>query len=390
MRVAVIGNGQSVHVVGRSAALAAQGLTLRLVTLGPVLPVTGLEVCTRPIPRDPLAAAQALSSFLKDVRSFQPDLLHLHYAGGRLGSLALLSGIRPLVVNVVGGDVLPEQHPGGLSRMARRTTRRILERADAVLVKSDRLLPAAAEFAEVGSRAHIIRWGVDPRDFFRDPAGAAAWRRLLKVDDDALVVLSPRLLRPLYNIHLIVEAFAEVARTHPRAVLALAEYGADEAYRRDLEARIDTLGLRERVRFAGAAPHAEMRGLYSASTAVVMVPSSDGLPQSLFEALACGVPVLLGRLAGYSEIVEEERSALLADLDAASIAAGLSRLLGEPGLRASLAHEGRLAIGRKASLPDDVARVVRIFEELVRARPRKTPPWDPLGKLLDLVALASS
>jgi hypothetical protein len=83
VKVAVIGNGQSVHVVGRSAALAARGVEIRLVTLGPVLPVRGIEVCTRPIPNHPWAAARALASFVRDVRSFEPDLLHLHYAGGQ-------------------------------------------------------------------------------------------------------------------------------------------------------------------------------------------------------------------------------------------------------------------------------------------------------------------
>ncbi len=387
MRVAVIGNGQSVHVVGRSAALAAHGISIRLVTLGPVLPVTGIEVRTRPIPRSPLAGARALAGFLRDVRSFEPDLLHLHYAGGRLGSLALLTRIRPLVVNVVGGDVLPDQHPGGFSRMAKRATRRILERADALLVKSEGLLPAVAELAEVSGKAHVVRWGIDPRDFFPDPAGAAAWRQRLQLPDEALVVLSPRLLRPLYNIHLIVEAFAEAARSIPQAVLLIAEYGAEDEYRRDLKERIARQDLDRRVRFLGAVPQAEMRGLYSATTAVVMVPSSDGLPQSLFEALACGAPVLLGQLPAYAEIVDEGRSAVFAELNAPSIAAGLGRLLGDGQLRARLAREGRDVVDRKASLPEDVGRVLQIFET-VRAQPRAASPPDPWGALLDLVTLA--
>lgn len=386
MKVAVIGNGQSVHVVGRSEALAARGVHIRLVTLGPVLPAAGIEVRTRPIPTGPLAGARAFSSFMRDVRSFQPDLLHLHYAGGRLGSLALLSGIRPLVVNVMGGDVLPDQHPGGLSRMARRATRRILERTDAVLVKSDKLLSAVADFAPVEGKAHVVRWGIDPADFFPDPVGAQAWRPRLQLADDAQVVLSPRLLRPLYNIHLIVDAFAEAARSFPQAVLLLAEYVSDETYRREIEARIETLGLRERVRFIGAVPHAEMRGLYSAATAVVMAPSSDGLPQSLFESLSCGAPVLLGHLPAYSEIVEDGRSALFTNIDVPSIASGLCRLLGDEKLRATLSREGRVVVNEKASLTRNVDRVLHIFETLC-AQPRLMPRRDPLATLLDLVGL---
>ena len=387
MRVAVIGNGQSVHVVGRSAALADHGISIRLVTMGPVLPNARIEVRTRPIPRHPLAAARALAGFLRDVRSFQPDLLHLHYAGGRLGSLALLSGIRPLVVNVMGGDVLPDQHPGGLSPRARRATRRILERADAVLVKSEPLLSAVSAFADVGGKSHVIRWGIDPRDFFPDPEGAAFWRRRLELRDDALVVFSPRILRPLYNIDLIVDAFAEAARSLPQAMLLLAEYGAEAGYRRAIEGQIGRLNLGRQVRFVGAVPQAEMRGLYSAATAVVMVPSSDGLPQSLFEALACAAPVLLGHLPAYAEIAEDGRSALFAEINVPSIGAGLSRLLRDESLRSTLAREGQVVVREKASLPRDLERVVQIFEE-ARAKPRPRPRWDPLGALLDLVGLA--
>lgn len=386
MRVAVIGNGQSVHVVGRSAALAARGLKLRLVTLGPVLPVPGVEVCTRPIPRHPLAAIRAFSTFMRDVRSFRPELLHLHYAGGRLGSLALLTGFRPLVVNVMGGDVLPEQHEGGLSSRARRTTARLLKRADALLVKSEALLQAVSALTEVGTKSHVVRWGVDPQDFFQDPEGAATWRRRLQLESDAIAILSPRLLRPLYNIHLIVDAFVEVAASFPQAVLLIAEYGADPGYRREIEARVERQGLRTRVRMIGEVAHADMRGLYSAVRAVVMAPSSDGLPQSLFEALSCGTPVVLGRLPGYAEVVEDGRSALFVELSAPSIAAGLRRVLADPTLAESLAREGLAAVSRKASLPEDVDRVLKIFES-VRARPRDAAPQDPMGALQDFVGL---
>jgi glycosyltransferase involved in cell wall biosynthesis len=288
----------------------------------------------------------------------------------------------------MGGDVLPEQHPAGLSRLARRTTRRILERADALLVKSEGLLSAMTTLADVGDKAHVVRWGIDPRDFFPDPAGAAAWRRKLQLRDDALVVLSPRLLRPLYNIHMIVEAFADVARSVPGAVLLIAEYGADAEYRRDLQERIASLNLGQRVRFLGAVPQPDMRGLYSAAAAVVMVPTSDGLPQSLFEALASGAPVLLGHLPAYAEIVDEGQSALFVELNASSIAKGLGRLLRDDRLRATLAQEGRKVATTKASLPDDVERVFRIFET-VRAQPRAKSPREPWGALLDLVGLVS-
>ena len=103
----MVGNGATVHALVRGSAIASLGHKVRLVTLGPVLSHEKIEVKTRPIPRTPFGGLFAFASFQRDLRSFQPDLLHVHYAGGRLGSLALASGLRPLVVTVMGGDVQP-------------------------------------------------------------------------------------------------------------------------------------------------------------------------------------------------------------------------------------------------------------------------------------------
>jgi hypothetical protein len=81
VKILMVGNGRSVHVTARSAAMAARGHHVRLVTLGPVLAAPRVEVRTRPIPSGLLAAMWAARGFLSDVRSFVPDVLHLHYAG---------------------------------------------------------------------------------------------------------------------------------------------------------------------------------------------------------------------------------------------------------------------------------------------------------------------
>jgi glycosyltransferase involved in cell wall biosynthesis len=70
----------------------------------------------------------------------------------------------------------------------------------------------------------------------------------------------------------------------------------------------------------GAIPHEEMPAYYSLAEVAVSVPRSDGLPQSLFEALACGTPSVLGRLAAYEEVVTDGESALSADFEPGAVA----------------------------------------------------------------------
>jgi glycosyltransferase involved in cell wall biosynthesis len=384
MRIAVVGNGRTVHALVRGAAVAALGHEVRLVTLGPVLPTSGIEVRTRPIPVTLAQSVAAARSFLGDLRSFAPDLLHVHYAGGKLGTMASLSGIRPLVVTVMGGDVQPEQHSGGLPLLERRATRRLLHEADLILAKSDRLRTEMAALGDFGDKTETIRWGVDPAVFGPRPEAARALRSHLRLAPQARVILSPRILRPLYNVHLIVEALPRVLASVPGAVLLVAEHRADPEYKKSLVARVEALGLEDGVRFIGACDHAQMPALYSLAEVMVSVPFSDGLPQSLFEAMACETPAILGRLPGYAEVVTDGRHVLLADLQPEALADAMILLLKDRAHACALAAAARERVREVAWLPEEAKRVDGLYRRL-RERPRRRASLS--GRLLDGLSL---
>ena len=369
----MVGNGASIHVTSRSAAVAARGHAVRLVTVGDVLPSPGVDVRSRPLPRGAAASVRAARGFFRDLREFAPDLVHLHYAGGKLGTLTLLSGIRPLVVTVMGGDVLPEQHPGGLSRLQRRTTRRILQEADLVLVKADALRPAVTGLGATPEKVETVRWGVDPAVFTPDPEGAAALRARLGLVPADRVILSPRLLKELYNVHLIVEALPLVLRDVPAAVLVITEYGADPEYRGRLAQRTQQLGIADRVRFAGQVDHEQMPALYSLAEVAVSVPSSDGLPQSHFEAMACGCALVTGRLEVYREVLEDGHSALMTSPTPDAIAQTVSTVLTDEARRGRLAAAARACVSEIGSRPRELDRLERAYARVAGAvgRPRK-------------------
>lgn len=386
-----MGNGHSVHTMVRGRAIADRGHDVRLVTVGPVLDGGGVEVKTRPMPRHPFEAAGAVRGFLADLETFRPDLLHVHYAGGRLGMLALLSSVRPLVVTVMGGDVLEDQHPGGrMSRADRRTTRRLLEEAAMILVKSDALRPAVATFGDFGERVRTVRWGVDPAVFQPDHPAARALRARWDLSPTDRVILSPRILQPLYNVHLIVEAMPQVLTAAPEAVLLVTEYQADGDYRRHLEDIARQAGCAPRVRFVGRVDHADMPALYTLAEAVVSIPASDGLPQSLFEALACEAPTVVGALAAYREVVRDGETGCVSDFSAGAIAAAILRILGDASLRSRMGSAGRRQVLAVASLPREAERVEGFYREALMAPRRRPRLASRLGDALALVVRGSA
>ncbi len=375
IRVAMIGNGISPYLAMCAEQLAARGYSIRLVTLGPVGPTPGFESRTRPVPRTLAAAVGAFRSFMRDLREFSPDILYVVYAGGRLGTLALISGHRPLVVNVIGGDVREEQHFGGLGPLDRRTTRRLLSEADLILSKSDLLRRDIERYGDFAAKTHTVRWGVDLGAFRRNPEAAAAVRSRLGIAPETKVLFSPRSLSRLYQVDLIVESLPLIHARVPEAVLLVSEYQADESYAARIRQRVEALGLDPYVRFLGAVRHAEVPALLSAADVMVSVPSSDGLPQTMLEAMAAETPVVSGRLAAYDEIARHDSEALFVDFDARSIADAALRVLLEPDTRARLVRAGLIRAREIADLPREAERVDGLLRGLLRSPPRSSALW---------------
>jgi glycosyltransferase involved in cell wall biosynthesis len=136
---------------------------------------------------------------------------------------------------------------------------------------------------------------------FNEGLDRQAIRQSRGIAPNDFVFLAVRRLDPRMGLLVLVEAFAQAARLHPRARLWIAGKGVQQA---QLQARMDALGLHERARLLGFVPEADLPGLYAAADAVVM-PSLDleGFGLVTAEALACGTPVLASRAGANAEVV---------------------------------------------------------------------------------------
>ena len=273
----------------------------------------------------------------------QPDVVHAHYLM-RWPYVASLAERRPLVATPWGSDLYLAT--GG----ARRRADHALRYADVVIARSPHMQRELIGRGVPAERIQPADLGVD-LDLFRPP--------LERTDDGLPVILSFRAGTELYNLDLVVDAFRLVRQQLPEATLVLAH--GEVPLAENVQSRLDELADAGVVQISGRLPHSEMANHMRSATVGVSVPGSDGSPNSVWEALATGLPLVLSNLPQIEERVGSDAGAIFVEPRVEAIAAGLVKLLENPTRRRQMAADARAWAESNVDERRQVARLSAIY-----------------------------
>jgi glycosyltransferase involved in cell wall biosynthesis len=151
-----------------------------------------------------------------------------------------------------------------------------------------------------------INWGIDLDTFQLANKGTRlGLREKWHFPSAAFVIFEPRNAKPLYNKQIVIDAFSTFHQIHEQSLLLVATGSANAAYLGQLKTQVRRLGLEDSVRFLEKLSQAEMAEIYNLADLTVSIPQSDGFPQSVYEALACGSRLLLGDLPQYEQFISD-------------------------------------------------------------------------------------
>src|SRR5204862_2479297 len=153
--------------------------------------------------------------FVRLLRRCRPDIVHVQYAYSLSGWAAGLLGCRPLVVTVMGGDVLFEEQ-GSPTPIGKWLTLELLRKADYITSKSHHLTEILDGFGGFADKTERILWGVPVETFRR--VDVSSLRRRLGIAAQRRAILSPTIFRPLYRCDLVGDAMALVRGSSPEVV----------------------------------------------------------------------------------------------------------------------------------------------------------------------------
>lgn len=307
----------------------------------------GLRLAPLPLERGRLFApgdALYLWRLFRLYRRERPALVH-HVAMKPIlyGSIAALGVPRAGVVNALAGLGYLFTHPGGRVRLVRRLVlaafRRLFARARTRVIlqnAEDRAL-FREQVGVPEKNLRLVRGaGVDPTGYRPVAHGARA---------RPVAVMVARLLRDKG-----VREFAAAARllrAEGHAVRCVAAGGSDARNPNALSpAEIDALRAEGAVEFPGH--QADVAALYAQADIAVLPSHREGLPKSLLEAMACGLPIVATDTSGCREVVAEGVNGLLVPVrDPRALADAILRLARDPALRARMGAAGRARVERE-------------------------------------------
>jgi glycosyltransferase involved in cell wall biosynthesis len=269
------------------------------------------------------------------------DLFHVHfayYSAEYASDAAELAGI-PFTVFAHANDIWSDFNAPHLGR-------RLLGSAG---------VATGTRYNAVGIRSRVP--GVDARVLTQVPPAASP----MEVSPDGPVLAVARLV-PKKGIDTLVEACARANEAgSPFEVEVLGEGPLLD----ELVELARSRGVGDRVRFRGACPPGAVSEAYARCSLFAMpcrIASDgdrDGLPTTLLEAMARGLPVVTSDVIGIPELVRHEENGLLVPPDdPEALAAAVTALRRDEGLAARLGAEARRTIER-AYRPSQCAEEVR-------------------------------
>lgn len=265
--------------------------------------------------------------------------LHVHFGGAvaTVGLLASAAAGVPYSLTIHGPDEFFDEEGFHL--------RQKLENAAFVITISHYCRSQLMRIAspEHWDRFVTVRLGIRPELLHAHPAHAA---------QNPLKMIMVGRLVPTKGPLLLLQA---IERIRNQGIAISLTIVGDGPQRADLETFIQEHRLAELVTLTGALNHDQTLERVAAADLFILASFAEGIPVSLMEAMALGVPCISTYIAGIPELIENERDGILVPAGSVDdLAEAILRLAHDPELRRRLAQAARDRVLREYSLSDNL------------------------------------
>lgn len=252
---------------------------------------------------DPVNDVKAYFKLKQFFRERKFDVVHTHSSkAGIIGRIAARNAGIPVVVHTVHGQAFHPYEKGWKNAIYKASERFAARYCDKIFAVAQAMIDQCVE-AKIAPRDKymVVYSGMDTSAFanaVREPE----LRSKLNIPENARVIATLARLFPMKGYEFIVPAAARIIREFPDTHLLLI---GDGPLYHGLKARAAELGLLEHFHFVGLVPPARVHRYLAQADLLWHLSLREGLPRSVVQALATGIPAVGFRLDGTPEVIKD-------------------------------------------------------------------------------------
>lgn len=335
--------------------------------LKPLEFINGVEICRVAVARrrQDYSAIYEMGSFvlsatwyaLRTVGDFKPDIVHIFFAipDGPIGWVLKRTHNLPYIISLRGADVPTDE----VKRFA--TAYKFLRPVFRGLLKDARRTVAVSN----GLRSHALKSAPVSIQVIPNAIDLSTFT-------PPLTKPTPEIVRLIYVGRLVASKTPQVlieAVTHLSKMKVqpfMLELIGDGAQRSELEHMVIQRGLSKYVTFAGWVDHPDLVGRYRQADIFTTATTWEGMPNTVLEAMACGLPIIGTKAPGMDQLVIDDKNGYLVPLkNAPALADRLARLINNPYECQRMGRESRKIVSHQFAWPVIAAQYVTIYQDVL-------------------------
>jgi glycosyltransferase involved in cell wall biosynthesis len=312
----------------------------------------------------PILTVEAYKQFAQVIRNC--DLVHAHghvYMSSYLAGMLAKKYKKPFIVTQHNTWIDYRSWLNIMENLNDLTIgKSVLKRADRILTVSKETMKYVLRLGADKTKTSVMYNGVDTNCFRSAKKGES--REKLGLPKNRTIIFSVRRLVYKNGLDTLIESAAIVARNNPDILFVVAGKGPSKQL---IEDHIKELGIEENTKLTGFVPDELLPVYYNAADYFVLPSASgEGLPLVLFEAMACGLPVIATAVGGTPEIIEHMKNGVLVPpMNPEAMAEALLKLLAKEELGRGIGEEAKRSIKNRFTWEENVRRLAKIYSEFI-------------------------
>jgi len=322
----------------------------------------------------PLKDYKAYKKIQKIIRDFKPDIVHTHSAKpGAVGRLAASSLNIPVILHTYHGHVFHSYFGKLKTKIIINTERFLAKKSHALIAISDQQKNELTEDFHIADKDKfkVIPLGFELKKFSENPdEKRKKFRKEFNLEDDVIAIGIIGRLVPVKNHNLFLEGINYLLNTSSKKIKAFII--GDGETRQALENKAGQLNIPfsqdhdPNASLIFTSWRNDIDVINAGLDIIALTSLNEGTPVSLIEAQAASKPIVSTRVGGIGDIVLENETALLSNInDITSFRENLLKLVENDDLRRSFHKKGADHVQKKFSVERLASDMSNLYYELL-------------------------